>query len=99
MSRSRWQAVLAACTVVVGAATSVVTNLVTQRWSAPLSALLAAFVVAGVLLAVRTVRSSQAEAAVRQSAKASGNARVVQIGGSVQHVDGPGQDGIRRRGR
>src|SRR5262249_37476430 len=60
MSESRWQALVAGAAVVVGAATSVVTNVVTDGWPAVFVVVLVALVVVGVVLAVLPFRRAPA---------------------------------------
>jgi hypothetical protein len=90
MSQSRWQAVTVGVTVVLGAATSLVTNLVTDGWPVVLVAVLVALVALNVLFAVLPVRLFAATAGsgrrprlVRQRARASGAGVVVQVAGDV----------------
>ena len=97
---------MAGTAVVVGAATSVVTNLVVDGWPVVLVVVLVVLVVLGVVLAVVPLWSRRAVAASGrgtpvwgQRVRASGDARVVQVGGDlVLPSRGSPADGVESGG-
>jgi hypothetical protein len=94
MSRSRWRVLAAGATVIVGAATGVLINLITARWSNALGVGLGVLVVIGVLLQVMVANPddrfgsadsglSRSATVTKQKARASGRASIIQAGGDV----------------
>jgi len=94
MPRSRWRLVAAGATVVVGAATGVITNLITTKWSTGLAAGLGVLLVIGVALQVALVTgddpaepgvdaSERSRPSVWQSARARGRGATIQAGRDV----------------
>ena len=101
MPKSRWRLLASGATVVVGAATGVVTNLITSRWGIGLAAGLGVLLVIGVILQVALASSdSPAESAdriarpsrpsVRQDGRARGRSMIIQAGGDVTLRSGDG---------
>jgi hypothetical protein len=101
MPKSGWRLPVAGATVIVGAATGVITNLITSRWSIGLGAGLGVLLVVGVVLQVALAAGDKpAEASggdagrirpsVRQDARARGRATIVQAGRDVSYRAGEG---------
>lgn len=91
MPRSRWRLVAAGATVVVGAATGVITNLITTKWDTGLAVGLGVLLVIGVTLQVALAadddRAGRADGAgqrlrptLRQNARARGRGTTIQAG-------------------
>jgi hypothetical protein len=108
VARSRWRLVAVGATVVVSAATGVLTNLVTNKWSVALGVTLGALVVIGVLLQVVLAgrgdlsgsgsgQTGRRWSGIRQRARASGRSMIIQSGRDVSlRAEGgnrPGGDG------
>lgn len=94
MSGSRWRLPAAGATVIVGAATGVLINLITSRWSIAVGAGLGVLLVIGVLLQVMLAAaddragSADGEGArsrrgIWQAARARGRSTIIQAGGDV----------------
>ena len=96
MSGSRWRLPAAGATVIVSAATGVLINLITSRWSIALGVSLAVLLVIGVMLQVMLTAGDQGGHAdgdsghpqagipgIRQMARARGRAVIIQAGGDV----------------
>jgi hypothetical protein len=101
MPKSQWRLPAAGATVVVGAATGVVTNLITSRWSIGLGVGLSVLLVIGVILQVALATGDSPPEAVegdarrfrswvRQKARAGGHAAIIQAGGDVRLQSGGG---------
>ena len=106
MPRSRWRLVAAGASVVVGAATGVITNLITTKSNIALAVGLGALLVIGVALQVALAAGDGSGEAgdgavkhprpsVRQNARAHGHGTIIQAGGDV--VLRPG-DGVSSSG-
>lgn len=93
MPGSRWRFAAAGATVVVGAATGVLTNLITSRWSIALAVGMGVLLVVGVVLQVMLTADEDGTRAggddrrsrfsTRQVARARDRATVIQAGGDV----------------
>lgn len=97
MSGSRWRLPAAGATVIVSAATGVLINFITSRWSLALGVGLAVLLVIGVMLQVmltagddragpadgESARSQPGSPGIRQTARARGTAAIIQAGGDV----------------
>src|SRR5215472_1999080 len=94
MSESRWRLLAAGATVVVGAATGVITNLITSRWSIALAVGLGVLLVIGVVLQVALAAGDDGAGSgggdgkrsrlfIRQTARARDRATVIQAGRDV----------------
>jgi hypothetical protein len=104
MSRPRWRLPAAGATVIVSAATGVLINLITSRWSLALGVGLAVLLVIGVILQVMLTagddRAGPADGdsahsrpgipGIRQTARARGSATIIQAGGDVIFPPGSG---------
>lgn len=95
MRRSRWRLPVAGATVVVGAATGIVTNLITSKWSVSLAVGLGVLLVLGVALQVALAAGDGGDgkngddgdgARVRLTARARGQSTVIQAGRDVYHA-------------
>jgi hypothetical protein len=94
MPRSRWRLVAAGATVVVGAATGVITNLITTKWGAGLAVGLGVLLVIGVVLQVALATgddpaepgdgaAERSRPSVRQNARTRDRGTIIQAGGDV----------------
>lgn len=94
MSKPRWRLPAAGATVIVGAATGVLTNLITSRWSIALAVGLGVLLVIGVALQVALTAGDdgavpgggvekRSSLFIRQAARARNRATVIQAGGNV----------------
>jgi hypothetical protein len=95
MSGSRWRLPAVGATVVVSAATGILTNLITSDWSISLGVGLGALLVIGVVLQVALAAGDDPAGSadgedharlvpwLRQTANARGRATIVQAGGNV----------------
>ena len=94
MSGSRWRLPAAGATVIVGAATGVLTNLITSRWSIALAVGLGVLLVVGVVLQVALAAGDgrtrsdggdgeRSRPSIRQAARGRGRATIIQAGGDV----------------
>jgi hypothetical protein len=105
MSESGWRLPAAGATVIVSAATGVLINLITSRWSIALGVSLAVLIVVGVLLQVMLTAGDQPGSDdggsahprpgipwIRQRARARGRAVIIQAGGDVTVQPGSGRN-------
>lgn len=93
MSKSRWRVLAAGGTVIVGAATGVLTNLITSKWSIALAVGLGVLLAIGVALqvvlsagddgAVSGGDEKRSSPFIRQAARARSRATIIQAGGNV----------------
>lgn len=94
MSKLKWRLPAAGATVIVGAATGVLTNLITSRWSIALAAGLGVLLVIGVVLQVALTAGDDGAVSdggdekrsllfIRQAVRARSRATVIQAGGDV----------------
>jgi hypothetical protein len=92
---------VAGATVIVGAATGVLTNLITSRWSIAVAVGLGVLLVIGVLLQVTLATgddragstdsgNEQSLPIIRQAGRARGRGTVIQAGGDVNLSSGRG---------
>jgi len=99
MSEPRWRLTAAGATVIVGAATGILTNLITSRWSIALAVGLGVLLVIGVVLQVALAAGHDGAVSdggdekrsrlfIRQAARARDRATVIQAGRDV--TIGPG---------
>lgn len=108
MSGSGWRLGAAGGTVVVSVASGILVNLVTSKWSVTLAVALGVLVVVGVLLQLVVTRGDESTgptadkatwflASIRQRARASGKATVVQAGGDVIYPTSDGSAHVSDR--